>query len=243
MIKLSAEKVAGSKFLVSPTSIKRDWMELTPDKHAYRCFPVTQANMVGWNISCGEDIKFIWNGINDTSSDNVTILEGENFVYSGRGQSTVSFHSGLIFRSEENISLLTINPVNYFNDNFETMSSIVSSSWLDIYLPLAIKAKIPNKEILIEAGTPIATIIPISLTSLDNTCIDIYDYLDPDKKRENAAKSYGQAAQEINKSGKWTDWYRDAVNEKGETLGRHETKVLRLSVMDHTEKQSEDAEQ
>jgi hypothetical protein len=36
----------------------------------------------------------------------------------------------------------------------------------------------------------------------------------------------------MNQSGQWTDWYRDAVNEKGESLGKHETKVLRLSVID-----------
>jgi hypothetical protein len=38
----------------------------------------------------------------------------------------------------------------------------------------------------------------------------------------------------VNSSGKWTDWYRDAVNEKGETLGEHEVKVLKLSVEDNT---------
>jgi hypothetical protein len=38
----------------------------------------------------------------------------------------------------------------------------------------------------------------------------------------------------INSAGKWTDWYRDAVNEKGETLGEHEVRVLKLSVEDNT---------
>ena len=130
--------------------------------------------------------------------------------------------------------MLTINPVNYFNDDFETMSSLISTSWLDTGFPLAIKARSANKEITIKAGTPIATIIPISLTSMDNTSIQIIDYSDVDRKRQMAHQSYGEAAQEINKSGQWTDWYRDAVNEKGESTGSHETKVLRLSVTDNT---------
>jgi hypothetical protein len=50
-----------------------------------------------------------------------------------------------------------------------------------------------------------------------------------------AHQSYGEAAQEINKTGQWTDWYRDAVNEKGESVGSHETKVLRLGVKDNTQ--------
>ena len=234
MYNILVEKTPGCLFEISPMSIKRDWMDVTPEKHAYRCFPVTQANMVGWNLSCSQDIKFIWNGINDTSSENVTILEGQEFTYTGRGQSTVSIHTGLTFRSEQNISMFTINPVNYFNEDFETMSSLISTSWLDTGFPLAIKARAANKEITIKAGTPIATIVPISLTAMDNTSIQIFDYSDPDRKREMAHRSYGEAAQVINKSGDWTDWYRDAVNEKGESVGSHETKVLRLSVTDNT---------
>ena len=237
MLNISAEKYQDSVISLAPMSIKRDWMDATPEKHAYRCFPVTQANMVGWNLFCDKDFEFIWNGINDTSSDNIEILSGHEFTYSGRGQSTVSFHTGLTFRTDENISLLTINPVNYFNDDFETMSSLISTSWMDSGFPLAIKARVANKKIIVKAGTPLATIIPVSLTAMDNTSIEIVDYSDPDSKRQHAHQSYGEAAQEVNKSGQWTDWYRDAINEKGESLGKHETKVLRLSVTDKTENQ------
>jgi hypothetical protein len=233
MINISVEKNINSAISISPMSIKRDWMDQTPDKHAYRCFPVTQANMIGWNLSWEKDIRFVWNGINDTSQDNVKILTEDNFLYTGRGQSTLSFVTGLTFKTENNISLFTINPVNYFNEDFETMSSLISTSWFDNNLPLAIKAKVANKEIFIKAGQPIATIIPISLTDLDNTSIKIYDYEDQNRSREKKHKEYGNAAQEINKTGNWTDWYRDAVNEKGESLGNHETKVLRLSVEDN----------
>lgn len=233
MIKLSAEQSDYSKILISPMSVKRDWMDQTQEKHAYKCFPVTQANMIGWNLSFSEDISFIWNGINDTSSENINIIEGKAFSYSGRGQSTVSFITGITFRSQEKISLLTINPVNYFNDKFETVSSLISTSWYDSPFPLAIKAREANKEITIKAGEIVATIVPVSLSSMDNTSIDIFNYLDPERKRQKAQKNYGNAAQKINKSGEWTNWYRDAINEKGENLGEHETKALRLYVTDH----------
>lgn len=234
MLNISVEKHLGSHINISPMSIKRDWMDLTPEKHAYRCFPVTQANMIGWYLYADEDVSFIWNGINDTSSNNVKVLKGENFTYTGRGQSSVSFNTGLTFKTDQNISMFTINPVNYFRSDFEVMSSLISTSWHDNDFPLAIKAKIPNEEIIIKAGDPIATIIPISLTALDNTTIQMYRYSDIDGSRQQAHKSYGEAAQEVNMKGEWTDWYRDAVNEKGESLGSHETKVLRLKVNDNT---------
>ena len=221
-------------------SIKRDWMDATSEKHAYRCFPVTQANVIGWSISCLNDISFIWNGINDQTGDNVKILQGEETCYTGRGQSSLSFNTGLHFKTTEELSLFTINPVNYFSDDFETMSSLISISFFDNPLPLAIKARSANKEILIKAGTPLATIIPISLSGLNNSSIKINEYQDLDNKKQEANKSYGDAAQKINQSGKFTDWYRNAVNEKGESIGSHEVKTLKLQVINNTRDQIDD---
>jgi hypothetical protein len=234
MLNIAVEKTIDSQIDILPMSIKRDWMDQTAEKHAYRCFPVTQANMIGWSLSCSKDIRFIWNGINDQSGDNIEILEGGDFCYTGRGQSTLSFNTGVVFKTDQDISLFTINPVNYFNEDFETMSCLMSTSFYHNPIPLAIKARSANKEILIKAGTPIATVIPISLTAIDNTSIKINKYQDIGRKREKADRSYGEAAQEINKAGKWTDWYRNAVNEKGESLGNHEVKALKLGVEDNT---------
>jgi antitoxin (DNA-binding transcriptional repressor) of toxin-antitoxin stability system len=114
------------------------------------------------------------------------------------------------------------------------MSNLISTSFYDNPLPLAIKAKKANEETIIKAGTPIATIIPISLTALNNTVINIVAYQDPDRKRQQANIAYGEAAQVINTSGDWTDWYREAVDEKGNSLGSHEVKTLKLSVVDNS---------
>ena len=145
-------------------------------------------------------------------------------------------NTGLVFRTDEDVSIFIINPVNYFSDEFETMSSVISTSFYDNPLPLAIKAKSANKRVIIKAGTPVATIIPISLSNLNNTNIEIVNYQDPGNKRINANMSYGDAAQKVNSAGKWTDWYRDAVNEKNETLGSHEVKALKLGVIDTTKR-------
>lgn len=234
MFNISVEKMHGTIFDIAPMSIKRDWMDATSEKHAYRCFPVTQANVIGWSIFCTEDISFVWDGINDQTKDHVNLLSPDKeHAYTGRGQSSISFSTGLIFRTDQDISMFTINPVNYYSDEFETMSSLITTSFYDNPLPLAIKAKVANKEVNIKAGTPIATIIPISLTNLNNTSIEVFEYKDEGMLRQQANRSYGEAAQKINGAGGWTDWYRDAVNENGESLGQHETKALRLQVNDN----------
>jgi hypothetical protein len=230
---ITAYKKTPMALNLEPMSIKRDWMDETPQGHAYRCHPVTSANVIGWSISSPVDIKFIWNGINDTSNATVTILEGQNYVYTGRGQSSVSFNTGFILRTNQDVSVLTITPQNYFNPDIEVMSSLISTSFLNTDFPLAIKCMTANKEITIKAGTPIATIIPISLTSLKDESIEIVDFVHT-QEYYDALTAYGAAAQEINKVGEWTDWYRNAVNEKGESVGSHEVKNLKLSVIDNT---------
>lgn len=233
MLNITVEKFPYSIFNIEPMSIKRDWMDTTSDNHAYRCFPVTQANLLGWNLSCKEDIEFIWDGINDPGPDHIKILNPEG-CHTGRGQSTISLNTGLIFRTDIDVSIFTINPVNYFNEDFETMSNLISTSFYDNPLPLAIKAKKANQKTIIKSGTPIATLIPVSLTNLNNTSIEIFEYQDKDNLRGKANMEYGQAAQIVNSKGQWTDWYRDAVNEKGESIGQHEVKALRLFVNDNT---------
>lgn len=231
MFNISVEKMGRSIFEIKPMSIKRDWMDATSENHAYRCFPVTQANVVGWSISCIEDIVFKWDGINDQTDKHVEIFSPEG-SYAGRGQSSISLNTSLVFRTDQDVSILTINPVNYFNEDFETMSNLISTSFYDNPLPLAIKARKPNVLVTIKAGTPIATIIPISLTKLNDTVININNYEDLNNKRQNANTSYGVAAQKVNSSGEWTDWYRNAVNENNESVGSHEVKTLKLGVND-----------
>lgn len=233
MFNITVEKMPGCIFNIEPMSIKRDWMDLTSENHAYRCFPVTQSNVIGWYLSCSEDIVFTWDGINDQTDQHVKIVSPLG-SYSGRGQSSISLNTSLVFRTDPDVSIWTIHPVNYFNDDFETMSSVISTSFYDNPLPLAIKAKKANVETIIKAGTPIATIVPISLTHLNNTSIEIVEYKDEDRSRTNANIAYGEAAQVLNSSGNWTDWYRNAVNEKNETVGSHEVKTLKLYVKDNT---------
>lgn len=233
MFNITVEKMQGCIFNIEPMSIKRDWMDLTSENHAYRCFPVTQSNVIGWYLSCSEDIIFTWDGINDQTDKHVKIVSPSG-SYSGRGQSSISLNTSLVFRTDPDVSIWTIHPVNYFNDDFETMSSVISTSFYDNPLPLALKAKKANVETIIKAGTPIATIIPISLTNLNNTTIEIVEYKDEDRSRTNANIAYGEAAQVLNSSGNWTDWYRNAVNENGESVGSHEVKTLKLYVKDNT---------
>jgi hypothetical protein len=49
----------GSYANIDQLPLQRDWMDLTFDRHAYHCFPVSLSNRLGWGISYPEDIVFI----------------------------------------------------------------------------------------------------------------------------------------------------------------------------------------
>lgn len=227
---IKAYRSSPEPMIIEPLPVTRKWMDDTPDKHAYHCFPVTLANTIGWSLSAPKDITFIWDGLNDTTDKHIEFLEGQDFVWSGRGQSTVSFNTNLVMVTEKNISVMTMNPPNYFNDDFDVMNSVISTSFYPHPLPLAIRVKTPNKKITIKAGAPIAAIIPISLSSLKDAYVEVGDYVSSPEEQQKY-KSYGDAASKLTSVGEWTDWYRNAVNENGESVGEHEVKSLKLKTI------------
>jgi adenine-specific DNA methylase len=57
-----------------------------------------------------------------------------------------------------------------------------------------------------------------------------------DQSYYDSAKEYGDASFEKSRKGDWTNFYRDAINHKGESVGEHELKVIKLKVNDYREK-------
>ena len=231
--KIIAYKLDHIDSKIEQTKLTRDWMDITWEKHAYKCFPVSSANTIGWSISFNEDISFIWDGITDTTPDHVTILKGQKYCSIDRGNATVSFDTGIMFRTSEDVSMLAISPPNYFIDGVHAFTSLISTSFFDHPFPCAWRVTKANEEITIPAGTPVTTLIPISIKNLVNFEIDIVEGRDHFNDEYNARnKSYAAAAREINKFGKFTNWYRNAVNEKGEKIGKHEVQTIRLKTND-----------
>lgn len=231
MYSIDVYKTGQNSANLSPLSIKREWMDQTVDAHAYKCFPVSLTNGLGWGLSFPEDITFIWDGISDTTGDHVKILKGHKYVYTERANATVSFNTGLVFKTEEDLSLLQIPVPNYFRDGIIPFTTIISTSFFSGELPCALRVTRPNVEITIKANTPIVSILPISLTNLNNSEIVVKDVSLMPKSSIDGAE-YSKAVVDINKSGRWSNFYRDAVDHLGRSVGRHEVKALRLRVRD-----------
>jgi hypothetical protein len=213
----------------------RDWMDLTFDRHAYQCFPISLSNRLGWGISYPEDITFIWDGINDSTPNHVKIISGSQYVHSNRGNRTISFNTGITILGEnnENVTLLTMPVPNQFIRGAQCITTLISTSVLETELPIAWMITEPNIEITIPANTPIASVLPISLSDIQEHDLEIKkgrpEYQD-DAWLENARKR-GEASQAMNSKGEWTHFYRDAVDHNKCPVGNHESKkvVMRVS--------------
>lgn len=209
--------------------LKRDWMDFTFDRHAYHCFPMSLANRLGWGISFKEDITFIWDGINDSTKDHVKILKGGEYVHSYRGNRTISFNTGLELSSEENTTILTMPVPNQFIDGAQCITTLISTSVLPGDLQIAWIITRPNVEITIPAGTPVAAILPISLTGIqEHEMVFANSYRRVTQEENEYMAERGRVSQELNSKGDWTHFYRDAKDHLGNKTGEHEAKKIIL---------------
>lgn len=228
---------SGEQASVDQLPLQRDWMDKTFDRHAYHCFPISLSNRLGWGISFPEDITFIWNGINDSTPDNVKIISGEKYAHPNRGNATISFHTDLAFVGEnrKNISLLTMPVPNQFIRGAQCITTVTSSSVLVGDLPIAWMITEPNIEITIPANTPVAAVLPISLTDIQSYELEVVNGRPEyhDEKWSNRLRDRGEASKEMNSKGEWTHFYRDAVDHTGAQFGKHEAKKIIMKVINN----------
>jgi len=234
MTSFSVHRLGQDSADIEQLSIKREWMDNTYDRHAYNCFPITLTNGLGWGISFPEDISFIWDGVIDSTPDHVKILRGDKYVSTGRGQATISFNTGLLFRTGENVSLLTMPVPNQFIPGAVAFTTLISTSFYRGDLPIAWMITAPNTEITIPAGTPVAAIIPISIGELQKQELLVIDSPpEPEFYRQTSGDL--EVLVEASKTGTWAHLYRNAITADGTPIGKHEAKAIKLKTI-HVEK-------
>jgi hypothetical protein len=226
---VKAYKVSEICANLSPLSVKREWMDNTQNAHAYHCFPVSLTNQMGWGISFPEDITFIWDGISDANPGHVKVLSGHKYASPGRANATISFNTGIMFRTNEDTTLFQMPVPNYPRDGVSPFSILMTTSFYSKELPVAWQITRPNVEITIKANTPVIAIVPLNLSEINNSEI-LFDDISNAKMPDADNSDYSAIGAEINNQGKWTDWYRNATNHLGQKLGYHQVKKFDLDV-------------
>jgi hypothetical protein len=229
MVQIKAYKIDKNSADVQQLSVKREWMDETDEAHAYKCFPVSLTNQLGWGISFPEDITFIWDGVSDSTPDHIKIISGDKYAFTSRGNATISFNTGIIFKTNEDTSLLTMPVPNYLRDGIQPFTTIISSSFFQQPFPCALRVTRPNVEITIKANTPIFSIVPINLEEIQNSEI-VFENPELLPKLNFNPSEYNSEAKKVNMLGKWSNFYRDATDHLGNLIGKHQVKSIKLKV-------------
>ena len=230
---ITAYKMTNLPTTLEQIKVRRDWMDATFDKHAYRCFPLSTANVIGWGISYPEDIVVEWDGIAGPENYHVKVLQGNQYCHTDTGNGTVTFISNYVFKTDENTSMLCMQPPNLFIDGAQSLTSVISTSWYNQMFAMAWKITKPNQPVIFKAGTPIVCLLPVSLQKLQDTEMIVVDK-EFDDEYFKQQESYLKMIASKSHSGEWGMFYRDAVDENGNIKGSHEVKILRLKTTDRT---------
>ncbi|HEX8213919.1 MAG TPA: DUF6065 family protein [Allosphingosinicella sp.] len=117
-----------------PARARRRWMDAFPDRHAYRCLPLSIANSFGWELLSPCDLLVEFNG-GGRASD-ILISAEDDFPYVGHFAASnftagiLTLHTGYIFRTEPGWSLLATGPVNDPKPDMAPLTGLTETDWL-----------------------------------------------------------------------------------------------------------------
>ncbi|PWJ21325.1 DUF6065 family protein [Jannaschia seohaensis] len=237
MTELRCLTLDGHTLDIRPAPGKRDWMEATPQRFAYRCLPLTLANACGWEILVPETFTAVWTG--KPGLDAVILSETRGTpALSHFGNGVLTFHVNALFRTDPGISLMVRGPMNRPKDGIAALDAVVETWWSPFTFTMNWMFTRPHHPVTFEAGEPFCHLLPIDIPAIAATR-PIRKPLasEPETKRKLDAwsasrEAFNQSLKDIPSEQIKEDWqkhYSQGVDLDGDAPdGRHFTK-LRLS--------------
>ncbi len=181
--KLECFRVGSIDIKLVPSSATREWMDIFPDRHAYRCLPLTIANSHGWDVLCPFKITIRWNGGPDAKDIEITTPEKKyenllgHVVKSNFTRGIVTFHTGFLFRTSPGWNLLAGGMFNHPKPGAFPLTGIIETDWLPY--PFTMNWQLTSTDsVTFEEGEPFCTIMPIPKNYLPDVTPEIYDIKD-----------------------------------------------------------------
>lgn len=180
---------------IVPARASRRWMDEFPDRHAYRCLPLTIANTHGWDILCPVALAIDWNGGPRTEDLTVRALNGGGdderrlspFCRSHFSGGIVTFHTDYIFRTDDAWDLLATGPFNAPKDGIYPLTGIIESNWLPYPFTMNWQVTKPGT-IVFEREEPFCFIFPVKKRAVLDCQPEIRDIADdPELTRQHQA--------------------------------------------------------
>ena len=166
-----------------PASPFRKWMDEFPDRHAYRCLPLSIANAHAWDLLCPFGVEISWNGgpaaedIKIDALEDIAPLTPRHFCVSNFTRGIVTFHTDFIFVTNASWNLYASGPANRFKDGVQPLTGIIETSWLPY--PFTMNYQLTRPGIFrFERGEPFCSVMPIPRDYLQDLTPQILDISD-----------------------------------------------------------------
>lgn len=157
---------------IEPASPKRDWMDATPQKFAYRCLPLVMANQSGWVVRCPIGFKASWNGGIDLDTLKLEFQDGpataKTQVASNFGMGIITFRLPWVFRTPKGIGIWVRGPSNHWMDSLSPLEGLVETDWSPSSFTMNWKITKRNSPIWFKKGDPICHLVPFPLDLLES---------------------------------------------------------------------------
>ncbi len=156
---------------MEPASPRRDWMDKTRGKVAYRCLPLVMANQAGWVIRTPHGFSATWGGKDDISS--ITFDFGKapphfaGQVRSHFGYGIVTFVLPWVFRTPPGVGLLVRGPANQWTHHAHALEGLVETDWLSSPFTMNWRITARQKQVWFRPGDPVCVITPVQMHLLE----------------------------------------------------------------------------
>ena len=149
----------------------REWMDAMPDRHAYRCLPLSIANAHGWTIGAPCDLEVAWDGGRHAFNLKVRALDGfegvERYAVSHFAWGIVTFNLGWLFRTPPGWNLVAGGPLNRPKDGIAPLCGIVETYWLPYPFTMNWQMTRPGA-VRFDKDEPVCMVYPVQANAVES---------------------------------------------------------------------------
>ena len=149
---------------IRPATPRRDWMDRTAERFAYRCLPLAVANAHGWEILSPVSFEARWNGGDGVDAVEIQPAPGapeHQLPVSLFGYGTLTFHVEGILRTAPGWNLFVTGSPNIQKDGIQPLSGVIETDWSPYTFTMNWRFTRAGEWIRFEENEPFAFFFPV----------------------------------------------------------------------------------
>jgi hypothetical protein len=211
-------------FPVVPLTAKRNWMNESRDKFAYKCIPLNVANQYGYAVLCPADFTLDWWGGKEEKDVDFYVTSEEDYfidhLHSYFGGGTFTIHVDFIIRTPEGFSTYIRGVPNETKQGLKPLDAIVETDWLSYTFTYNFLLTEPGSYSF-KKGEPLFVFFPIERNTVENFKL-IESKIENNPELSEDFKDYHEKRLKTItaplKKPTWQYFYRDGVNASGKKV-------------------------